>query len=106
MEYDGRVERDQYDYVVVAIGFNSLWFTDLLDEQTRTRLGAVTNNLERQAIEYAIEEDLSIRDFRPRLHLPMLAGVAQGPGFPNLSCLGLLADRVLGPYGVAMPLNR
>ena len=32
------------------------------------------------------------------LHLPVLAGVAQGPGFPNLSCLGLLADRVLGAY--------
>jgi len=106
MEYDGRMERDQYDYVIVAIGFNSLWFTDLLDEQTRARLRAVTNNLERKAIEEAIEEDLSVRDFRPRLHLPMLAGVAQGPGFPNLSCLGLLADRVLGPYGVAMPLNR
>ena len=59
-----------------------------------------------KAIEEAIEEDLSVRDFRPHLHLPMLAGVAQGPGFPNLSCLGLLADRVLGPYGVAMPLNR
>jgi mycobactin lysine-N-oxygenase len=105
MEYDGRIERDQYDYVIVAIGFNALWFTDLLDEQMRTRLGAVTNNLERRAIEFAIEEDLSVRDFRPRLHLPMLAGVAQGPGFPNLSCLGLLADRVLGSYGVAMPLN-
>jgi len=25
----------------------------------------------------------------------MLAGIAQGPGFPNLSCLGLLADRIL-----------
>ena len=25
----------------------------------------------------------------------MLAGIAQGPGLPNLSCLGLLADRIL-----------
>lgn len=25
-----------------------------------------------------------------------LAGLNQGPGFPNLSCLGLLSDRVLG----------
>jgi len=32
------------------------------------------------------------------LHLPMLAGIAQGPGFPNLSCLGLLADRILASY--------
>jgi mycobactin lysine-N-oxygenase len=28
--------------------------------------------------------------------LPNLAGLNQGPGFPNLSCLGLLSDRVLG----------
>ncbi|MDT7737794.1 MAG: mycobactin lysine-N-oxygenase, partial [Mycobacterium sp.] len=27
---------------------------------------------------------------------PNLAGLNQGPGFPNLSCLGLLSDRVLG----------
>lgn len=102
MEYDGNVERDQYDYVIVAIGFNSLWFTDLLDERTRKRLGAVTNDYERSAIERSISEDLSVRDFRPRLHLPMLAGVAQGPGFPNLSCLGLLSDRVLGSYGITI----
>jgi mycobactin lysine-N-oxygenase len=30
------------------------------------------------------------------LFLPNLAGLNQGPGFPNLSCLGLLSDRVLG----------
>jgi len=28
----------------------------------------------------------------------MLASLAQGPGFPNLSCLGLLADRILASY--------
>ena len=26
------------------------------------------------------------------------AGLAQGPGFPNLSCLGLLSDRILRRY--------
>jgi len=35
---------------------------------------------------------------RPPLHLPVVAGLAQGPGFPNLSCLGLLSDRVLRRY--------
>jgi mycobactin lysine-N-oxygenase len=34
----------------------------------------------------------------PPLHLPVLAGLTQGPGFPNLSCLGLLSDRVLRRY--------
>ena len=28
----------------------------------------------------------------------MIAGLAQGPGFPNLSCLGLLSDRILRRY--------
>jgi mycobactin lysine-N-oxygenase len=28
------------------------------------------------------------------------AGLAQGPGFPNLSCLGLLSDRILRRYVV------
>lgn len=32
----------------------------------------------------------------PKLFLPNLAGLTQGPGFPNLSCLGLLSDRILG----------
>ena len=98
IEYDGKIERDQYDYVIVAIGFDALWFTSLLDEQTRERLGKVTESFDRRAIELAISEDLSIRNFKPHLHLPMLSGVAQGPGFPNLSCLGLLSDRILFSY--------
>jgi mycobactin lysine-N-oxygenase len=31
----------------------------------------------------------------------VVAGLAQGPGFPNLSCLGLLSDRVLRRYVAA-----
>lgn len=98
MEYDGKVETDHYDYVIVAIGFDPLWFTKLLDEQTRTHLGEATQSLNRTTIERSIVEDLSIANVMPRLHLPMLAGVAQGPGFPNLSSLGLLSDRILATY--------
>ena len=29
---------------------------------------------------------------------PTLLVVGAGPGFPNLSCLGLLSDRVLASY--------
>jgi mycobactin lysine-N-oxygenase len=39
---------------------------------------------ERQRVAY----DLAVADLRPSLHLPVLAGLAQGPGFPNLTCLG------------------
>jgi len=34
----------------------------------------------------------------PRLHIPGLAGLSQGPGFANLGALGLLSNRVLQPY--------
>ena len=49
-------------------------------------------------LERRIEIDLSVAGLSPPLHLPMVAGLAQGPGFPNLSCLGLLSDRVLRRY--------
>jgi mycobactin lysine-N-oxygenase len=92
------MKHDEYDYVVVARGFDALWFRKLLDEDTYTRMAAVTQSFDARAIEHAIAVDLSLEDFTPKLHLPMLAGLAQGPGFPNLSCLGLLSDRILASY--------
>ena len=97
-EYDGKMKYDEYDYIVVARGFDTLSFRNLLDENTHTRMAAVTQSFDGNAIEHAIAVDLSLEGFTPKLHLPMLAGLAQGPGFPNLSCLGLLADRVLASY--------
>ena len=102
-EYDGKMQHDEYDYVIVARGFDALWFRNLLDEETQTRIDAMTQSFNAGAIEHAIAEDLSLAGFTPKLHLPMLAGLAQGPGFPNLSCLGLLADRILSSY--TRPLN-
>jgi mycobactin lysine-N-oxygenase len=37
----------------------------------------------------------------PRMQLPGLAGLSQGPGFQNLGSLGVLADRVVEPFGLA-----
>lgn len=99
--YDGTSFYDEYDYVVVARGFDSLWFRHLFDDPTRQRLQAITHDFDRQTIERSITTDLSLAGFTPKLHLPMLAGIAQGPGFPNLSCLGLLADRILASYSPA-----
>jgi mycobactin lysine-N-oxygenase len=96
--YGSKVERDLYDYVIVARGFDSLWFAALFDERTAALLREKTADLDPQVVERSIDEDLSLHAFTPRLHLPMLAGLAQGPGFPNLSCLGLLSDRVLCAY--------
>jgi mycobactin lysine-N-oxygenase len=97
-EYNDEVQYDEYDYVVVARGFDALWFRHLLDEETHTRIAEITQAFDGRAIERAIAVDLSLERFTPKLHLPMLAGIAQGPGFPNLSCLGLLADRILTSY--------
>ena len=47
-------------------------------------------------LQEAIGHDLAVDDVEPKLFLPGLAGLTQGPGFPNLSCLGRLSDRVLG----------
>jgi len=97
-EYDGKMKHDEYDYVVVARGFDALWFRHLLDESTHARMAEVTHSFDGRTIEHAIAVDLSLDGFTPKLHLPMLAAMAQGPGFPNLSCLGLLADRILATY--------
>lgn len=93
--YGGTTRQMQYDYVVVARGFEPLWFLSLLDEGARARLADLAGPMTVAAFERAIGTDLGLEGVEPRLHLPMLAGVAQGPGFPNLSCLGLLSDRIL-----------
>jgi mycobactin lysine-N-oxygenase len=49
-------------------------------------------------LQEGIGYDLSVNDLTPKLFLPNLSGLTQGPGFPNLSCLGLLSDRVLGSW--------
>jgi mycobactin lysine-N-oxygenase len=95
IEYGTERERVAYDLVVVAIGFQARWFEGLLGEQARGRLKSALAGAELQR---RIELDLSVADLSPPLHLPALAGLAQGPGFPNLSCLGLLSDRVLRRY--------
>jgi mycobactin lysine-N-oxygenase len=97
IEYGDEREQVAYDLVVVAIGFEPRWFEGLLGVQARHRLdqAVADTHLERR-----IEVDLSVAGLRPPLHLPVAAGLAQGPGFPNLSCLGLLSDRILRRYVV------
>ena len=92
------MHEDEYDYVVVTRGFDALWFRHLLDTDTHARMAEVTHSFNGHTIERAIAEDLSLNGFTPKLHLPMLAAIAQGLGFPNLSCLGLLVDSILAAY--------
>jgi mycobactin lysine-N-oxygenase len=103
VHYDQLPERLAFDWVVVAVGFDPLWFVPLLGPGARDAVAEAIGEAPgrpptRTAVERVIGHDLAVPGLRPRLHLPVLAGLAQGPGFPNLSCLGLLADRVLGAY--------
>lgn len=95
IEYGDEQERVVYDLVVVAIGFDARWFESFLGREASMR---ILDALAGDELERRIGIDLGVEGLRPRLHLPMLAGLAQGPGFPNLSCLGLLSDRVLRSY--------
>ena len=48
--------------------------------------------------EVPIGRALELVGMQPRLHIPGLGALSQGPGFANLGSLGLLANRVLQPY--------
>jgi mycobactin lysine-N-oxygenase len=93
--YGDERERVAYDAVVVAIGFDGRWFEALLGEAAEARYREALGG---GGLEHSIDVDLSVSGLAPPLHLPVMAGLAQGPGFPNLSCLGLLSDRILRRY--------
>src|SRR5437660_1026735 len=42
-EYNGNLKHDEYDYLVVARGFDALWFRHLLDQVTLKRLAGLTH---------------------------------------------------------------
>jgi mycobactin lysine-N-oxygenase len=96
--YGDERERVAYDAVVVAIGFDGRWFEALLGQDAGARYRGALGGSE---LERVIGVDLSVSGLAPPLHLPVMAGLAQGPGFPNLSCLGLLSDRILHRYVAA-----
>jgi mycobactin lysine-N-oxygenase len=90
----------EHDFVVNCTGF------DLLT-QLRTLFGAETRAEIEDRVgrlwdtpagtEVPIGRNLELSGMRPRLQIPGLAGLSQGPGFANLGALGLLANRVLQP---------
>jgi mycobactin lysine-N-oxygenase len=86
-----------FDLVIDGSGYDPLWFTTLFSQDAldllELGLGAPLSG---ERLQEAIGHDLAVDGVAPKLFLPNLAGLTQGPGFPNLSCLGLLSDRVLG----------
>jgi mycobactin lysine-N-oxygenase len=90
----------RHDYLINCTGF------DLLEQLRGLFSPALRAEIERQAgpvwdrppeAEVAIGRALELEGMRPRLYIPGLAALSQGPGFANLGCLGLLANRVLAP---------
>ena len=102
LEYDSvdGVVGEPYDFVVNCTGF------DLLAQLRGLFPSEVRVEVERQAgplwdrppdTEIRIGRALELEGLEPRLHIPGLGGLSQGPGFANLGSLGLLANRVLTP---------
>lgn len=90
----------EHDYVVNCTGFDLLaQLRDLFDESTRGEIEARVGPLwdTPAGTEVPVGRNLELRGMQPRLQIPGLAGLSQGPGFANLGALGLLANRVLQP---------
>ncbi len=104
VEYDSPAEgviRSRFDYCVNCTGF------DLLAQLRGLFPPEARAEVERQAgplwegpppVEIPIGRTLELEGMDPRLYIPGLAGLRQGPGFANLGSLGLLSNRVLMPF--------
>jgi len=90
----------EHDYVVNCTGFDLLTqLRELFPAQTRAEIEARVGPLwdTPAGTEVPIGRHLELRGMQPRVHIPGLAGLSQGPGFANLGALGLLSNRVLQP---------
>ena len=99
----------RFDLVIDGSGADPMWFLPFLSPATVDLLEVATGGpLTGERLEESIGHDLAVRGLTPKLVLPNLSGVNEGPGFPNLSCLGLLSDRVLGAAMAAsdLPVGR
>lgn len=86
-----------YDKVVVAIGFDP--WEPLKTLFPPTTWGQPIPARLKNRIDHHLRFPLGTKGPPSHnIHTPMLAGLAQGPGFPNLSCLGTLSDRIISTY--------
>ncbi|MFQ5526080.1 MAG: SidA/IucD/PvdA family monooxygenase [Thermoanaerobaculia bacterium] len=103
LERNGKQVTRKYGRVIVARGFDPWTAVEKLV------FGRSIKETERTSVANAIAEDLAwpgrgagkirraLRLDYP-LHVPMLADLAQGPGVPTLTNLGLVSDRILLKY--------
>jgi mycobactin lysine-N-oxygenase len=94
----------EHDFVANCTGFDLLaqlrtLFPATVREEIERRSGPIWD--QPAGSEVPIGRNLELVGMQPRLHIPGLAGLSQGPGFANLGALGLLSNRVLQPFMVA-----
>jgi mycobactin lysine-N-oxygenase len=94
----------EHGYVVNCTGFDLLeqlrgLFSPTLRAAIERRVGKVWDCP--PGSEIPIGRNLELAGLFPRLYIPGLGALRQGPGFANLGCLGLLANRVLEPLCAA-----
>jgi mycobactin lysine-N-oxygenase len=102
LEYEGAdgVVAEPHDFVVNCTGFDLLaQVRGLFDEELRAEVERLAGPLwdRPPQTEVPIGRALELAGMEPRLHIPGLGGLSQGPGFANLGSLGLLSNRVLAP---------
>jgi mycobactin lysine-N-oxygenase len=105
----GRASVAEHDFVVNCTGFDLLAsLRPLFPAAVRAEIERGTGGLwERPpGAELPIGRSLELKGVSPRLHIPALGALSQGPGFANLGCLGLLANRVLEPLLRQRPVRR
>jgi mycobactin lysine-N-oxygenase len=103
LEFDSPSEGMQaqrYDFVINCTGFDLLrqlrgLFPDAVRDEVEEQCGPLWDRPPKT--EVPIGRALELKDVHPRLHIPGLGGLSQGPGFANLGSLGLVANRVLQP---------
>jgi mycobactin lysine-N-oxygenase len=99
-EAAGEILGARHDHVVNCTGFDLLeqlrsLFPALQRAELEHRVGPLWDRP--AGAEVPLGRNLELFGMSPRLHIPGLAALSQGPGFANLGCLGLLANRVLEP---------
>ncbi len=98
-----------HEYVVNCTGFDLLaqlrgLFAEPVRADLEARVGPIWDRPAGAGLRF--DRSLALDGIEPRLHIPGLAGLSQGPGFANLGSLGLLANRVLAPLVPALTRAR
>ena len=99
-EAPGGPDTGAHEFVVNCTGFDLLaqlreLFPPELRAEIERQVGGIWDRP--RGAEVPIGRFLELEGLLPRLQIPGLAGLSQGPGFANLGALGLLSNRVLQP---------